>query len=251
MPIADSYRHSNGTSKQDVARRARVARTQVMRELLGRIADAVQAASASGRGLGRAMVAGGAATCVGACVPTPPGASAGVPSHQLGSLSDLALKDMGISAARSNQVLYGLHREEWIERGRLASPATGKPQGEPLSRTSRADGSRRTPPNSCIGQAASTERWTRRGRRDVKPSADREHGPWCPQRDGAENADASVDLPGRHGPSDSRPARRLPGNAEGLRSDRGTGRPCSRASNGTWERPRLAAALLTPTVNAC
>src|SRR5262245_30400359 len=48
--------------KQAVARRARIARTQVMRDLFGRIAAAVRAASASGRGLGRAMVAGGAAT---------------------------------------------------------------------------------------------------------------------------------------------------------------------------------------------
>ena len=82
--------------KQDVARRARVARTQVMRELLGRIADAVQAASASGRGLGRAMVAGGAATVRRSMRAYATWRERRRAIHQFGSLSDLALKDMGI-----------------------------------------------------------------------------------------------------------------------------------------------------------
>jgi uncharacterized protein YjiS (DUF1127 family) len=100
--------------EQDAARRAGAARTQAMRERLGRIADAVRAASASGRGLGRAMVAAGTATMRRSARAYATWRERRRAIGALGSLSDLALKDMGIYRCQIESLVYGLHREEWI-----------------------------------------------------------------------------------------------------------------------------------------
>jgi uncharacterized protein YjiS (DUF1127 family) len=143
--------------EQDAARRAGAARTQAMRERLGRIADAVRAASASGRGLGRAMVAAGTATVRRSARAYATWRERRRAIGALGSLSDLALKDMGIYRCQIESLVYASIARNGSQRGRLASPATGKRHGGLLPRTSRADGSRRTPPDSCTGRAASTE----------------------------------------------------------------------------------------------